>query len=44
MVPFQRDRSFVGREDILAEIRQTFEQEALQNHARMAIVGLGGVG
>ncbi|KAH8689250.1 hypothetical protein GQ44DRAFT_637548 [Phaeosphaeriaceae sp. PMI808] len=44
MVPFQRDSAFVGREDILAEIEKKFEQTALQDHSRVALVGLGGVG
>ncbi|KAF2185579.1 hypothetical protein K469DRAFT_687903 [Zopfia rhizophila CBS 207.26] len=44
MVPFQRDSAFVGREDILAKIREKFEQAASQDHSRVALVGLGGVG
>ncbi|KAF2625654.1 TPR-like protein [Macroventuria anomochaeta] len=41
MVPFSRDDSFVGREDIIAEIS---ERAALQKHTRVALVGLGGIG
>ncbi|OBT60492.1 hypothetical protein VE03_10079 [Pseudogymnoascus sp. 23342-1-I1] len=44
MVPFQRDSAFVGREDILAEIGEKFEQAASQDHCRVALVGLGGIG
>jgi hypothetical protein len=35
---------FVGREDILADLKRKYEQEAPQNHARVALIGLGGVG
>jgi hypothetical protein len=44
MVPFQRDGAFVGREDVLEKIREKFEQAASQDHSRVALVGLGGVG
>ncbi|KAF1966818.1 hypothetical protein BU23DRAFT_312572, partial [Bimuria novae-zelandiae CBS 107.79] len=44
MVPFQRDSTFVGREDILAKIREKLEQPAPQDHSRLALVGLGGIG
>ncbi|KAF1959885.1 TPR-like protein [Byssothecium circinans] len=44
MVPFQRDRAFVGRDDILADLRTKFEEEAPQDHARVALIGLGGIG
>ncbi|KAH8727391.1 hypothetical protein GQ44DRAFT_758100 [Phaeosphaeriaceae sp. PMI808] len=44
MVPFQRDSAFVGREDILAEIEKKLKQAGLQDHGRVALVGLGGVG
>jgi hypothetical protein len=44
MVPFRRDSAFVGREDILVEIGEKFEQAASQDHSRVALVGLGGVG
>ncbi|KAF2191836.1 hypothetical protein K469DRAFT_654999 [Zopfia rhizophila CBS 207.26] len=44
MVPFHRDRAFVGREDILLDIREKHEQAATDNHSRVALVGLGGVG
>ncbi|OCK73381.1 hypothetical protein K432DRAFT_410741 [Lepidopterella palustris CBS 459.81] len=44
IVPFQRDRAFVGREGILAMIREKQGKEALQVHSRVALVGLGGVG
>jgi N-terminal domain on NACHT_NTPase and P-loop NTPases len=39
MVPFERDLKFVGRVEIIADIRQT-----LQRRSRVAIAGLGGVG
>ncbi|KAF2186789.1 hypothetical protein K469DRAFT_570907 [Zopfia rhizophila CBS 207.26] len=44
IVPFQRDSAFVGREDILAKIRKKLEQAVSQDHNRVALVGLGGVG
>ncbi|RSL80949.1 hypothetical protein CEP52_017301, partial [Fusarium oligoseptatum] len=44
MVPFQRDSAFVGREDIIAKILEKQEQAAADNHSRVALVGLGGVG
>lgn len=44
MVPFSRDKDFVGREDILAAIREKFEHAASQEYSRVALVGLGGVG
>ena len=43
-VPFQKDVAFVGREDVLAKIREKFEQPMPQGHSRVALVGLGGVG
>ena len=43
-VPFQRDRMFIGRETVMAEINRKYEQATLQNHTRLALVGLGGVG
>jgi hypothetical protein len=39
MVPFERDLMFVGRVDIIIEIKQ-----ALQGQSRVAIAGIGGVG
>ncbi|KAM6510829.1 hypothetical protein FSOLCH5_011275 [Fusarium solani] len=44
MVPFERDSAFVGREDIIAKILEKHEQAAADNHSRVALVGLGGVG
>jgi hypothetical protein len=44
MVPFQRDGAFVGREYALAKIREKLEQATSQDHSRVALVGLGGVG
>ncbi|OBT40026.1 hypothetical protein VE00_09394 [Pseudogymnoascus sp. WSF 3629] len=44
MFPFQRDSAFVGREDILVKIGEKFRQAASQDHRRVALVGLGGVG
>ncbi|OBT66186.1 hypothetical protein VE03_05134 [Pseudogymnoascus sp. 23342-1-I1] len=44
MVPFRRDSAFVGREDILAEIGKKLERGALEDHSRVALVGLGGIG
>ncbi|OBT51626.1 hypothetical protein VE04_08927 [Pseudogymnoascus sp. 24MN13] len=44
MVPFQRDSAFVGRVDILVKISEKFMEAASQDHSRVALVGLGGVG
>ncbi|KAF2174576.1 hypothetical protein K469DRAFT_614067, partial [Zopfia rhizophila CBS 207.26] len=44
MFPFSRDHSFVGREDIMAELSDKRKQLASRNHIRLALVGLGGVG
>lgn len=44
MVLFQRDSAFVGREDILVKISEKFKEAASQDHSRVALVGLGGVG
>jgi hypothetical protein len=41
-VPFDRDRKFVGREDILTALGSKFSQAG--SHNRAALVGLGGVG
>ncbi|KAF5235111.1 hypothetical protein FAUST_7283 [Fusarium austroamericanum] len=43
MIPFQRDCAFVGREDVIMKIREC-EKAADNNHNRMALTGLGGVG
>jgi hypothetical protein len=39
IMPFNRDQSFVGREDILQEIESKFK-----NQRRVALAGIGGVG
>jgi hypothetical protein len=44
MIPFQKDDNFVGREDILTKIHEKFKQAASQDHRRLALVGLGGIG
>lgn len=44
LVPFSRDYSFIGREDILAMIGVTTKQSSAPRHRRQALVGLGGVG
>ena len=43
-VPFQRDSMFINRENVMAEINRKYEQATLQNHTRLALIGLGGVG
>ncbi|KAJ4267004.1 hypothetical protein NW762_003102 [Fusarium torreyae] len=43
MIPFQRDCAFVGREDIIASIFE-IHKAAANNHNRVALTGLGGVG
>jgi hypothetical protein len=42
IVPFSRDNSFVGREELLADIDVT--KNGISLHRRAALVGLGGVG
>ncbi|KAI9685382.1 MAG: hypothetical protein M1822_004513 [Bathelium mastoideum] len=42
MVPFPKDNSFIGREDIIANLSE--HRAASQAHTRVALVGLGGVG
>jgi hypothetical protein len=42
-VPFQKDPMFVGREDILQEIKMRYHAIG-QQHERAALVGLAGVG
>ena len=44
MIPFRKDDRFVGREDVLAEIDKRRKHTISQNHVRLALVGLGGVG
>jgi hypothetical protein len=44
VVPFDRDSSFVGRKDVLADIEKTNELTTEPRHTRTALVGLGGVG
>ncbi|KAL8366542.1 hypothetical protein RB595_010412 [Gaeumannomyces hyphopodioides] len=39
-IPFSRDADFVGRGDVLAQLRQRCSEPA----SRMALVGLGGIG
>lgn len=43
-VPFQRDDKFVGRESVMAEVDRRYQKAASQNHLRIALVGMGGVG
>ena len=40
MVPFDRDRDFVGRADIIGEIDRRFQA----NRRRIALAGIGGIG
>jgi hypothetical protein len=44
LVPFIRDDSFIGREDILTGIDEANKQVTGPRHTRAALVGLGGVG
>jgi hypothetical protein len=39
MIPFDRDRNFIGREDVIEKIEQRFESQS-----RVALAGIGGVG
>jgi hypothetical protein len=39
IIPFDRDQKFIGREDVIEEIEQIFE-----NRRRVALSGIGGVG
>jgi hypothetical protein len=43
-VPFQRDKKFVGRQNIIADIEERHKQAAGRHHMRVALVGLAGVG
>lgn len=44
MIPFKRDKKFVGREDVMGDIEKRKEQTAGDEHSRIALVGLAGVG
>jgi hypothetical protein len=44
MLPFPRDHHFIGREDILDQINQSIIIHSVSGHARVALVGLGGIG
>jgi hypothetical protein len=39
LLPFERDKQFVGREDILSQV-----EKQLQNQRRLSLHGLGGIG
>jgi hypothetical protein len=39
MIPFERDRKFIGRENVIQDIEQRFESQS-----RVALAGIGGVG
>jgi len=43
-VPFKKDENFVGREDIMTRMDSVIGSSTFQNHNRIALVGLGGVG
>lgn len=43
-VPFKRDPNFVGREDIMTQVGSVTGCSSSQEHNRVALVGLGGVG
>ena len=47
MVPYERNRFFVGRDTFIADLHNTFQSNtrpALQHHGRIALFGLGGIG
>src|SRR5271170_1241301 len=47
MVPYERNRLFVGRDPFIEELRDTFQinsRPASQHHGRVALFGLGGIG
>ena len=47
MVPYERNRFFVGRDTFIEELRENFQSNsrpALQHHGRIALFGLGGIG
>jgi hypothetical protein len=44
MLPFSRDKSFVGREDVLGQIERSVWLDSTTRHSRVALVGLGGIG
>jgi hypothetical protein len=43
-VPFKRDTHFVGREDLMRRTDSVIGNSIFQDHSRVALVGLGGVG
>ena len=42
VMPFERDEDFVGREDIIKMIDESFSKS--RSTRRVALVGLGGIG
>jgi Tetratricopeptide repeat/NB-ARC domain len=47
MVPYERNRFFVGRDPFIEELRDTFQSNSrpgLPHHGRIALFGLGGIG
>src|SRR5437667_6110157 len=45
IVPYQENKQFVGREELLQTLRKTvLEQKSLQNNHRVALHGMGGIG
>jgi nucleoside phosphorylase len=43
-VPFSRDKSFIGREKVLADVQANVNSCVQSEHRRTALVGLGGIG
>ena len=41
-IPFAQDKKFVGREDILTQLRSILENDT--GHLRATLYGLGGIG
>ena len=44
MITFPRDSMFIGRETIIVDIDRRYKQAMIQNHTRLALVGLEGMG
>lgn len=43
-VPFMKDTTFIGREDVLREIKKINRPAIVRQHERIALVGPAGIG
>ena len=45
IVPYQENKQFIGRDELLQKLRETFlDQKPLRNNHRVALHGMGGIG